>query len=82
MSAVLTEVADDPWQVCRHHLMIRVGGPKALRVKFLERPAREFEPADFQNFLCGVHGLKIAVIRAANKPPLAPRAALRSRAGD
>ncbi len=51
MSAILTEIADDPRQVGLHHLMFGVGRPEALGVKFLECPARKFQPADFGNFL-------------------------------
>lgn len=45
MSAVEPEIADDPRQVCFHHLVFGVGRPEALRIKFLERLAREFKPA-------------------------------------
>jgi len=51
MSAILTEIADDPGNVGLHHLMFGVGRPKALRIKFLEHTASEFEPAHFRNFL-------------------------------
>ena len=62
MSAVLTEIADDPRQVCLHHQMIRVSGPEALRVKILERPTREFDLAlaFFWSLLRRVHDIKIS----------------------
>ncbi len=43
MSTVLAEIADDPRKIGFHDLMIRVSRPEALRVKLLERFAREFE---------------------------------------
>jgi hypothetical protein len=75
MAAVLTEIADDPRQVCLYHLMIRVRGPEALCIKFLERLAREFEPALalFGNWLCHIHGVEISAFsdseQAGNSQP-------------
>ena len=62
MAAILTEIADNPGQVCLHHLMIRIRGPEALGIKLLERLARKFEPAaaSFGSWLRHVHRAKIS----------------------
>ena len=82
MSAVLTEIADDPRQVCLHHQMIRVSGPEALRVKILERPTREFDLAlaFFWSLLRRVHGIKISSLaggeQVASSQPQLPEPAV------
>ena len=45
MSAMQPEIADDPRQVRFLDDVVGIGRPEALRVKLLERLAREFEPA-------------------------------------
>lgn len=62
MSAMQPEIADDPRQVRFLDDMLRIGGPETLRVKFLERQAREFEAAltSFRNLVSHVHGAEFS----------------------
>ena len=56
------EIANDPRQVLFLDDVVGIGGPEALRVKILERPAREFEPAlaGLRSFLRRVHADEIS----------------------
>ena len=65
MSAILAEIANDPGKIRFHHFMIRVSRPEALRIKFLERLAREFEPALalFGNLFRRVHEIKLVFLK-------------------
>lgn len=82
MSAMQPEIANDPGQVLFLDDMVGIGGPKALPVEFLERPARKFEPtlADFWNCLRRGHGNEISppaiCKQAASSQPQFPKPAV------
>jgi len=63
------EIANDPGQVRLFDEMVWIGGPEALRVKLLERPAREFDLAlaFFWSGLGSVHGHEISPLRASEQ---------------
>ena len=65
MPTILAEIANDPRKIGFHDLMIRVGRPEALRVKFLERLAREFKSALplFRNLFRRVHDIKLVFFK-------------------
>src|SRR5207249_2760308 len=62
-------IAYDPGQVLFLDDMLGIGGPEALRVKLLERPAREFEPAlaCFRNCRRRVHGVEISSLASSEQ---------------
>ncbi len=56
--ALLSDATMVDWGL--HDLMIGVGRPEALRVKILERPAREFKPALVDVLVGRIHGNLLA----------------------